>query len=1121
MKKNFNRLLTLILVLTMFLVQFPITLQASEVDGNSIEATKVEKTSVEMEKSLDVSDIDQKNTIIEVENSYRNKVLDDESSSESISFSITKKADVENEVEFSGGDGTETNPYQVATAEQLDAVRKNLSAHYIQIADINLNEYNDWTPIGYSTLDGKTSYFTGTYDGNGYKIFNLSISSFDKNNMTIGLFGSSQGIIKNVYLENCDIDIDVSSGFNATVYPSIGSVVGRSSTLVSGCTATGNLKVTNAYYVYVGGIAGYSTCSNSTNYVNIMVEGIDYSDRSGSVHCGGVIGSTNSVNGTVINCINYGNIVTSADTFNYSGGICGEDGAIISCVNYGDIEGTIICNKAFSSFSGNCNVGGIVGATSSNTNKDCVNFGNIYATTSCKEGSIYAGGIAGWIGYYSSGSISNCYNRAKIIDSDFTAGRIAGHLINLNASDCFSYDETLVNASIPTDGIGANQINGENMTFDEINLAIKPILQELGLKIDEENNDNFFIIGVDSNNFMHDGNEFCKGPMEGGVGTAYLTSYYYYSKLVSGVSFEKEISLLDYMNRNRWEGSCEGLSISLGLANLGLLDISGLDENGKIPSCYNDLDKPKFNIPLQNLINYYHLLQVVGKRPDARQQLNNKKFNIPFFNKSELSNFWQDFFKEVKTATESKIPLLFSFGFGDDGHTVLTCGYDENDEYYIVQLYDCNFSSPQSTGKYIYLFVDKNTYSFYFSMEADYIDICSSYATNDNWSYFIYYDADAWNDFDVSVEQSKATRSSVKSSLNSISNTSITDESEAEFMVDANQPFKITDSQGKYLQYKDGELTGNIELTGFEILGDNKTYAFKFMENDFYTISDYRDDTQFSIIFDNNYFSARTTGGEKILFSRDAGIELSGKSLSYVVGMSVEKNSSLMRITGENSSSTKINYSSSGVNLIAEDLGQVIVSLINENGSEQKEVISGLKFLTLDYNGNQINCEHNPDKAVIENFVPATCTKDGCYNRVIYCIFCGKELSREIVSVPATGHNYYYTDNLDGTHTKHCKNCKFSLNKSHNYVDGICTLCKAREIMKPIYPDKAEESDSPSNLEKEDKPSTSNSTSNVNISNIVISTGVSYITNFWIIVLFVGAVCIITIILYQHKKSTK
>ena len=51
-------------------------------------------------------------------------------------------------------------------------------------------------------------------------------------------------------------------------------------------------------------------------------------------------------------------------------------------------------------------------------------------------------------------------------------------------------------------------------------------------------------------------------------------------------------------------------------------------------------------------------------------------------------------------------------------------------------------------------------------------------------------------------------------------------------------------------------------------------------------------------------------------------------------------------------------------------------------------------------------CEHPNTVTTIENEVPATCTTDGSYDSVVTCADCGEELSRQTVTVPATGHDY-------------------------------------------------------------------------------------------------------------------
>ena len=72
---------------------------------------------------------------------------------------------------------------------------------------------------------------------------------------------------------------------------------------------------------------------------------------------------------------------------------------------------------------------------------------------------------------------------------------------------------------------------------------------------------------------------------------------------------------------------------------------------------------------------------------------------------------------------------------------------------------------------------------------------------------------------------------------------------------------------------------------------------------------------------------------------------------------------------------------------------------------------------------------HTPAEPVIENNVEPTCTEAGHYDSVIYCAECGEEISRETVTVPATGHAYgapewtWNADNTAATAKFTCANC--------------------------------------------------------------------------------------------------
>ena len=76
-----------------------------------------------------------------------------------------------------------------------------------------------------------------------------------------------------------------------------------------------------------------------------------------------------------------------------------------------------------------------------------------------------------------------------------------------------------------------------------------------------------------------------------------------------------------------------------------------------------------------------------------------------------------------------------------------------------------------------------------------------------------------------------------------------------------------------------------------------------------------------------------------------------------------------------------------------------------------------------------------------------TCTESG-YTRSCVCATCGV-IVEEAQSIPATGHDYGYTDNGDGTHTEACKHCDSTATSTHQFTDGSC-ICGALESVETI-----------------------------------------------------------------------
>ena len=199
------------------------------------------------------------------------------------------------------GSGTETDPYQIGTAEGLkwfrDKVNSATKTADTQICaeltkDIDLSG-EAWTPIGIGdAFYAGTPSYSGTFDGKGHTIKNLSI---DSSAHYVGLFGYVYGgTIRNL-------------------------------------TVSGSVKGSE----HTGGIAGAANGGTFENCANqCAVQG-------GTT--GGIIGFATEEGILIVrDCYNVGSITTT--TGNSVGGIIGQcintSGTIRNCYNAGTVTGT-------------------------------------------------------------------------------------------------------------------------------------------------------------------------------------------------------------------------------------------------------------------------------------------------------------------------------------------------------------------------------------------------------------------------------------------------------------------------------------------------------------------------------------------------------------------------------------------------------------------------------------------------------------------------------------------------------------------------------------------------------------------------------------------------------------
>ena len=225
------------------------------------------------------------------------------------------------------GDGTLENPYQIGNAQQLDAVRDNLAAHYIQVADIDLFDVN-WQPIG------DNEPFTGVFDGNGHIIAEMNVSIESTGEMSVGgLFGNVDGgTIRNVYLDNCSVSVFVRN--MDTAFAQAGGIAGyvRNGSLIECCYFNGIVSARGYGNVFARG-AGISAITESGSkiincytHANVNAEGVALNTMTGGI-------SGWLTDSTVENCYVTGRLFASNRSLVYVGGITASGGGEVkNCV---------------------------------------------------------------------------------------------------------------------------------------------------------------------------------------------------------------------------------------------------------------------------------------------------------------------------------------------------------------------------------------------------------------------------------------------------------------------------------------------------------------------------------------------------------------------------------------------------------------------------------------------------------------------------------------------------------------------------------------------------------------------------------------------------------------------
>ena len=250
---------------------------------------------------------------------------------------------------FSGGKGTEAEPYLISTAMDLAQLAANVAGgktysgvYFKMTADIDAAGIEGWKPIGGNNTENKAANpFSGNFDGDFHVVKNINI----KKGWYIGFFGyASNATIRNFGIES------------GTVYTN-NSVVGG-----------------------LVGSADNCVIDNCFNKADVTCE-----RSGGTMRVGGLVGITAN-NTKLLNCYNVGDVLGKTSAVkNWTGGLVGYmSGGVAfeanNCYNAGKVTAM-----------GNASAGGIAGSMDGNAYAEkCFNLGEVSAEN--------AGATDVWVG---------------------------------------------------------------------------------------------------------------------------------------------------------------------------------------------------------------------------------------------------------------------------------------------------------------------------------------------------------------------------------------------------------------------------------------------------------------------------------------------------------------------------------------------------------------------------------------------------------------------------------------------------------------------------------------------------------------------------------------------------
>ncbi|UCH89012.1 MAG: putative Ig domain-containing protein [Thermoplasmata archaeon] len=351
-----------------------------------------------------------------------------------------------------------SNGIGISNLTELQNMSSNVFAHYYLMNDIDCTNSSQMNGgLGFLPIGNLSSKFNGSFDGQDFKLINLTINRSGED--YVGLFGfvNDSVVIENVKFINVNVN-----GRNHA-----GALAGVNNGTIRNGSSTGRVNGTN----YLGGLVGVNlngTITNSNCWGIVNGSGFNL---------GGLAGNNTSE-------INYSHSYSEVMGIgNYIGGLVGWNiGNITQSSGHGNVYGETeiggLVGKNFDGNITNCSSTSYVNASGHDcgglVGRNTGNITNCYSTGLVEGNQSYVGGLVG----NNTGNITNCYSTGDVIGKVDNIGGLIGYNQDAIIKNCsssghvYGYDDftgglignnkdgTIENCSSTSDVNGTNYYTG-------------------------------------------------------------------------------------------------------------------------------------------------------------------------------------------------------------------------------------------------------------------------------------------------------------------------------------------------------------------------------------------------------------------------------------------------------------------------------------------------------------------------------------------------------------------------------------------------------------------------------------------------------------------------------------